>query len=151
MTDIGDYIWGCFVNTTNQSYATAGNWTLYVTETGEAVGKSQMLYLHWQMLGVGGILFTFLGFANFMEKIGRLFFLLLGAIDWIVMSLGTLKFRIIWDGGRFLNYTYMPVNGQEALALIPGFFGIILFVVTYYHAVQWFAYEPLMTASRRIE
>lgn len=112
-----------------------------------------MLYQFWLALGLGAIIFTTISFLStkVIEPIGKLFCMLVGAICWSLFSLGVLSTHVLWDAGILLDYTFMPVNGQEYLALIPGFIGVIMWVLSYYHAVELFAAQPLIEAAKEVD
>ena len=112
-----------------------------------------MLYQFWLALGIGAVCFTIFSFLRdgIPEPIGKIFFMWAAGVMWILFALGTLSVNVKWDAGVLLDYTYMPVNGIESLALIPGFSGILLFLIAYFHTVRLFAYEPLMEQSQQIE
>lgn len=142
-------IWGGYANLTNGTELRTANRT-YFWRPASPVAYSPMLYQHWIMLGIAATFFTIMGFMRFFEPIGKITFLMSGGIMYLLMALGTLRMKVWWQAGKLLNYTYIPTNGEETLALIPGLMGVLLLVITYYHAVDWFAAEPLTTQYKKV-
>lgn len=112
-----------------------------------------MLYQHWQALGLGALLFTILSFfsESIFDRNGKIFFMWLSGILWPIFALGTLSMKIVWDGGVILNHTHMPVNGQESLALLPGFMGFLMLVIAFANTVEYYAYKPAADAARKVD
>lgn len=112
-----------------------------------------MLYQFWIAIGIGAVLFTILSFLKdgVLEPIGKIFFMWSSAILWLLFSLGVISVKVVWHGGQLLNYTYMPVNGIESLALIPGFTGVLMLIISYYHTINILAYQPMYESLRGLD
>jgi hypothetical protein len=111
------------------------------------------------MLGWGAAIFTILSYLRadtddhpgIIEPVGKLFFMYGSAIMWLLFAMGVLSFQVKWDSGVFLDYTYMPVNGEEYLALVPGAFGLLQLLIGFAHSVEYFAARPLKEAADKLE
>ena len=113
------------------------------------------------MLGWGAAIFTILSYLKadteerpgIIEPVGKLFFMYGSAILWALFALGVLSIHLRWVEGssELMDFTYMPVNGEEYLALIPGAFALIQFVVGFAHSAEYFAARPIKAAADRLE
>jgi hypothetical protein len=104
-----------------------------------------MLYQYWAMLGIGAFIFTILSFLSdrYVERVGKLFYFLAAAITWGLFALGSLQ--ITWRGGDYgtINFTYIPTGGEAWLALIPGSFSLLMFILLWFHAIEYFVAKPI--------
>lgn len=112
-----------------------------------------MLYQYWVMLGVGAFIFTIISFSRKgFSDIGKMFCFFASGILWAVFSLGVLSitFRVV-DTGVIDAFVYMPVNGEEYLALIPFIFGVIQIILGWFHTIEYFAVEPINDSMRKLD
>jgi len=119
-----------------------------------------VLYQYWEMIGTGAVIFTVLSFLRYdteehpgiIEPVGKVFFMYAAAILWLLFSAGTLSIHIRWlDGGELINFTYMPVNGEEYLALVPGTFGILMLIIAFAHTIEYFTVRPISEAMKELK
>ena len=112
------------------------------------------------MLGVGAAIFTILSYLKgdseqrpgLIEPVGKLFFFYASAICWAIFALGSLSLLVRFGQSEdLIDFTYMPVNGEEYLALIPGAFSFIQFVSGFAHSIEYFAARPIKEAADRLE
>ena len=105
-----------------------------------------MMYHYWMLLGVGAFLFTVLSFSkNAIDDLGKIFFMYIAAICWILFAYGVQSIHYYWGGSlSVVDYTFNPVNGEEYLGLIPGVIGILMLFIGFYRTIYIFSYKPLV-------
>jgi hypothetical protein len=55
------------------------------------------------------------------------------------------------DTGVIDAFVYMPVNGEEYLALIPFAMGFIQIILGWFHTIEYFAVQPINESMRKLD
>ena len=102
-----------------------------------------MLWQYTELLFIVAGLATILSFHKSIDRLGQVFFLLVGAASWVGFGIGLLKVNFKWGGSTtVVNYTYIPSTESPFIFLFLGM-GLLMLIIGGIRAIE-LAYAPLM-------
>ena len=102
-----------------------------------------MLWEYTQILFVVAGLSTILAFHKNIDRVGKVFFLLVGAAAWFSFAISLLKITFKWGGSvNVISYTYIPSTESPFIYLFGGV-GLVMLIIGLIRAFD-LTYSPIM-------